>query len=248
MLTLLLACTGDPEDTGPFDTKLGDTQDSAVEDPCYLAPEPTPLDPASDCPTGESGLFAVEDGAYWISQPIAGDEHTELILFLGGGGAEEQSVRGNLQGLLQGDERFLDYRIVAPWVGDSDREASAMAAVQAVQDCFGGDLSRVHLIGHSSGGRVAYSLALEQRFSTVVGFPAMFDSGVSDDDLIEGLECEPVLNAAGSEDSWLGEVQATHERLEGLGLDSTLLVVEGEGHVPGPDFDPGPFYDWLDAH
>ena len=244
---LLLAC--DPTTVTPPDDSavVVDSEETGEGDPCTVDPQPIEPDPGEDCPGLEGGLFAIEEGSYWLSQPSESTSQTQTLLFLGGGGADQQGVQFNLQGLLGRDERLAQVRIVAPWVGDSDREAGALAALAEVQDCFGGDLSRVHLLGHSSGGRVAFSLALEQRFTTLIGFPALFDASVDDAELEQSLECVPVLHAVGEEDSWRSEVEATHQRLEELGLDSTLWVVEGEGHVPGPDFDSGPIYDWIES-
>ena len=246
-MLLLLAC--DPTVvTPPDDSAVVDSEETGQVDPCAADPQPVEPDPGEDCPGMEGGLFAIEEGSYWLSQPAESNGQTETLLFLGGGGADQQGVQFNLQGLLGGDERLAQIRIVAPWVGDSDRASGAMAALAEVQECFGGDLSRVHLRGHRSGGYVAFSLVLEQRFTTLIGFPALFDASVEDAELEQSLECVPVLNAVGEEDSWRSQVEGTHERLEELGLDSTLWVVEGEGHVPGPDFDSGPIYDWIAAH
>lgn len=250
---LLLACTGtvDVDDTS---TDSGSTDDtSSIEGPCDRAAAQVEPDPASDCPTLDGGLWEVDGYNYWLSQPFESTAQTQTILFLGGGGADKNSVQMNMGGIFANDqESFLQYRVVAPWVGDNDRAGAAWAALEHAQECFGGDLNRVHLVGHSSGGYVAFEMGAEvvaedRRFATLTGFPALFGNE-SDEQLQEALECVPVLNASGADDTWASEVENTHERLDGLGLDSTLMLFEGEGHVPSPQFDPAPIFDWLETH
>ena len=245
---LLLACSGavDSADTST------DSDDTATTS-CERAVAQIEPAPDTDCPTLDGGLWAVEGQNYWLSQPFESTGETETILFLGGGGADQNSVQMNMGSIFANDqESFLQYRVVAPWVGDGDRAGAAWAALEHAQGCFGGDLNRVHLVGHSSGGYVAFEmggavLAEDKRFATLTGFPALFGDE-SDEQLEQALECVPVLNASGAEDPWVDDVEATHERLESLGVDSSLMLFEGEGHVPSPEFDPAPIFEWMETH
>ena len=247
MFLLLLACK--PVGVDLDDTSTTDSADTSVdsEDPCLRDLAPVEPAPADTCPPIEGGLHLIEEGTFWLSQPFESTADTQTLVFLGGGGADQNSVQFNIMGMFANDERFQSYRVVAPYVGDSDRAGNALDALAATQDCFGGDPNRVHLFGHSSGGYVAFELGLDERFATLSGFPALFPD-VDDEELVDALECVPVLNAAGAEDSWASSVEDTHERLDGLGLDSTLILFEGQGHVPDPEFDPAPLFDWLESH
>ena len=42
--------------------------------------------------------------------------------------------------------------------------------------------------------------------------------------------------------------EARHQQLLDLGIDSTWWMWPGQGHIPNPDFDGTPFFDFWDAH
>ena len=246
-MLLLIACSS------PLDSADTSSTDDTAAIPCTREAAQIEPDPGADCPTLDGGMWGVEGYNYWLSQPFESTGETETILFLGGGGADQNSVQMNMGSIFANDqEAFLQYRVVAPWVGDGDRAGAAWAALAHAQGCFGGDLNRVHLVGHSSGGYVAFEmggevLEADKRFATLTGFPALFGEETNEQ-LEQALECVPVLNASGAEDPWASDVEATHERLESLGVDSSLMLFEGEGHVPSPEFDPSPIFEWLETH
>lgn len=259
MLFLLLACAKGGDDTSVTDdtqVTTDDTQSETGDDPCADNPivPLAELAPVTSCPELTQGLVPVERAGfpYLLSHPKAEQQEGPVttIVLLAGGPGDQMSSESNATGFLMGDQSFGSVRVVVPYVDETvtDRKLATLQALEEVQRCF--ETGTVHLMGHSSGGYVAYDLMAESPgpFTTLTGFPGLF-SDQSDEDLGQALQCRAVLNGVGAQDSgWVTQVESTHARLEGLGLESELLVVEGMGHVPEQGFDASLLFSFWAAH
>lgn len=248
MLWMFLACS----DPAPTDSETDDTQSVVDSDP-EGCPAPIPLaelGEGSDCPTLEAGLNTVTgDGfQYLLSAPETASEDQQVLVFLPGGPADANSAEINYFQFLAPMADIRERYVVVPFTTQSttDRAAEALASLAHFQGCIAHDSARVHLIGHSSGGRVAFPMGVAnpQPFRSMTGVPADFGD-VEDTELQAGLECLPVHHVAGSDDgSWTSAAQTNHERMESLDLDSTLTIVEGMGHGPHEDWDGSVLSDY----
>jgi poly(3-hydroxybutyrate) depolymerase len=107
---------------------------------------------------------------------------------------------------------------------------------------------KVHLAGVSNGGLSAYRIITEYpaRFLSLTVLP-----GVPPDERafnrLGGLKGIPVAAFVGGEDSeWVRGSQETKQKLDDLGIENTLEVVAGAGHVV--PLDPVKLFDLLDRH
>jgi hypothetical protein len=68
-----------------------------------------------------------------------------------------------------------------------------------------------------------------------------FDSNL----VAAALAGKAVFNGAGETDAqWKMQVESTHQSLLDIGVDSTLEIFAGEGHILTPAFDETLFFDW----
>ena len=250
MLLLLLACSGgdaDPNDTQDSVTETGDSAGGCA------APVPLGTEPVDTCPELSEGLMEIDGakGSYLLSVPAEPTEILPVLLFLPGGPADIGSANNNYFQWLGMMPGVQNYWVIVPHTSGAggDRDQVALDSLADFQGCFDHDSSQVHLIGHSSGGRVAYPLAVNTPapFRSLTGLPGVFGEE-TDEQLVESLECVPVHHIAGSEDtSWVDAAREAQTRMEGLGLQSTLDVVEGMGHGPDQDWDGTLLTDFFDT-
>ena len=106
---------------------------------------------------------------------------------------------------------------------------------------------KAHLAGVSNGGLSAYRIITEypDRFFSLTVLP-----GVPPDDravhALARLQGIPIAAFVGGEDSeWVRGSQQTKAELDRLGIENTLKVVPGEGHVIA--LDPAKLFDLLDT-
>jgi pimeloyl-ACP methyl ester carboxylesterase len=105
---------------------------------------------------------------------------------------------------------------------------------------------KAHLAGISNGGLSAYRAATEYpaRFLSLTVLP-----GIPPDDrafhALQRLRGIPVAAFAGAEDSsWVRGSRDAKAEMDRLGIQNTLQIVLGEGHVIG--LDPAKLFDLLD--
>jgi hypothetical protein len=105
---------------------------------------------------------------------------------------------------------------------------------------------KAHLAGVSNGGLSAYRAITEypHRFLSLTVLP-----GIPPDDrafrALDRLKGIPVAAFVGGEDSeWVRGSREAKRKLDGLGIENTLEVVPGEGHVVR--LDPAKLFDLLD--
>jgi len=107
---------------------------------------------------------------------------------------------------------------------------------------------KVHLAGVSNGGLSAYRVVTEfpTRFLSLTVLPGIPpDAGAFT--ALSRLRGIPVAVFAGGEDTdWARGSRETKEELDRLGIENTLTIVPGQGHVIR--LDPVALFDLLDQH
>lgn len=194
---------------------------------------------------------------YFVHHPEKPGDDTPTVLFLPGGAGTRTIARDFIwKNWLARGRRLAEVRVIIPYVPDRSHmtRAEAVRTLRIREEalaCFGGKRERVQLGGTSNGGRHAYFLmtAAPERFASLLGAPGVFPQKLGDERLAAALRSRPVYNGVGAADpDWKPEVQATHRRLEGLGLRSTYVEFPAQGHIVDDKFDPSGFFDfWLDA-
>jgi predicted esterase len=236
----LAACRGPSEpadsDDVPADTDVVDS-DTAPPEWCPEADRAVPLQDVTTTPASP----------WFVHHPEPEATGPPTVVFLPGGPGDRNSAAFGYEGWLR--EGNVGFRIVVLYASDGDltdeyeRTTEAVAEVLA---CFGGDAAAVHLAGTSNGGVGAYELMLSdpEPYASLLGAPGAWQDA-SDAALIEALTGRPVYNAVGELDaSWKPYVEDAHDRLVGLGLDSTYAELEGQGHVLEPAFDESRFFEF----
>lgn len=209
-----------------------------------------PFEPAEGCPAAEAGrqgITTTDASPYFVMHPLEDTHDNPVVLMLPGGAGNDLSAKSTWDAFFDDDPR--GYRIVMPWVITDDYPEVA-PPVEAVLDevaaCFGPP-SKVHLIGHSNGGYLAYNVVgpdLAGRFASVSGAPAYFQSFKKAK--LEGL---PFHNMAGEEDSWAEYMEEAHQELLDAGFESELDLWAGQGHTPDKDWDGRDnMFDFWDRH
>lgn len=233
----LLACTEtDPTDT----TAPTDTEETAA----------LPFEPAEGCPaaeTGRQGVTTTDASPYFVMHPLDDTHDNPMVIMLPGGAGNDQSAMGGWNMFFDEDPR--GYRIVMPWVLTDDYPDVA-PPVEAILDevaaCFGPP-SKVHLIGHSNGGYLAYNVVgpdLADRFASISGAPAYFQQFKKTK--LEGI---PFHNMAGEEDSWAAYMEDAHQDLLDAGFESELDLWPDQGHTPDQNWDGREnMFDFWDRH
>lgn len=194
---------------------------------------------------------------YFIYHPEQPTDETPTVIFLPGGAGTRTIARDFIwKNWLSRGRRLGEVRVVIPYVEDGSRmtreEAErTLRILEEVLVCYGGARSRVHLAGTSNGGRHAFHLMAKtpSRFASLLGAPGVFPEKTDDAHLAMALRNRPVYNGVGTEDGeWKPMVQATHQRLERLGVRSIYVEFPGQGHIVNEQFDPSGFFDfWLDG-
>lgn len=107
------------------------------------------------------------------------------------------------------------------------------------------EVDEVHLIGTSNGGLASLAFAIrhpELVASTLV-MPGLLPS--ADPTGVASID-HPVRWVVGSRDRWAEAVRVDHAALTAAGVDSTLHVVDGAGHVLFDDVSAPQISRWLD--
>lgn len=214
-------------------------------------------DPGFECPAVMGDLQDVTTtpaSPYLIHHPTAPeDTNGDIVIFLGGGSGDRGSADYGFKGFLDHTEDLERIWAVLPYTTDGelqDEGDRVVAVAEEVLACYGGDPARVHLAGTSNGGYASFEILLEHPdpFATLLGAPGLFTT-TDPDVLSAALAGKRVFNGVGSEDTdWQPYVEATHELLLELGVDSTYQAFEGQGHIPDESFDKTPLYAfWLET-
>jgi pimeloyl-ACP methyl ester carboxylesterase len=254
MIPFLLACgfdvsTEPTEDAGTAGGDSGAGDDSG--EPADTAePDDSGFFPAEGCPGAEEGRQEVESdvaGPYLVMHPLG--ELSGTVIFMPGSDGSYRSATGTWGAFFDDDPR--GYRLVMPWDESGDYPGTAPPVAELIDEifaCFGGDAARVHLIGHSNGGYLAYNVVgpeLADRFVSVTGAPGYFTR--MKEKQLEGLAFH---NAVGENDgTWVEEMESAHEELLAAGFESELTIWPGQAHTPGRNWDGRDgMFDFWDRH
>lgn len=147
-----------------------------------------------------------------------------------------------------------EFRVVVPYASSEDFDfideaGRTFTILDEILACYGGDAEKVHLGGVSNGGHAAFAimLARPQLFATLLGAPGAFPRQDSAE-WADALAGRAVFNGVGANDfDWKPDVQATHDALVAVGVESVFVEFVGEGHIVSEDFDESVFFEfWAD--
>ncbi len=232
-------------------------------------PEPTPTPtPAPWMPAGapqycvapEKGqpqeVLGTPGGPYFVRHPAEDNPNAPTIVFLGGGSGSRRSAQRVWTNYLAGGRGVDDFRAVLPYSDgveyyDASESQRTFKIVDEVLACYGGDAGQVHLAGFSNGGHVAFDLMLQRPglFATLLGAPGEFPQDTTPEQWAKALCGRAVFNGVGAVDEdWKPGVQATHEGLVRMGVDSVYVEFGGQGHSLNEAFDETVFFDFWRVH
>lgn len=149
-----------------------------------------------------------------------------------------------------------------------DREAPARGYIVVGTEVFGPDLAfeasemipgilawmdqnlsydrdRVVAVGASNGGTGLFhaALAVPGAFAALIGMPGEFSGEATD---LRPLAGKPVWLLVGEEDTqWRNLANGTKDKLESQGVEVTVEVLSGQGHVI--NIDQARLMDWIDG-
>ena len=262
---LLTACdateAADSAPPGGADTDTSgpdSATDSAIDsgDSSDTAQDTGTFDPPDDCPVTTTGRQDITSaaGTYFMGHPTPDVLGSPTVILLpGGNGIGPDGSGGNIWYAFRGDDIIASgYRLVTPYVTEEGYPNTNVPDVAAILDevlaCWGGDPAKVHLVGHSNGGYLAYNVVgpeLGERFVTITGAPAYFVR--LEKQQLAGIAFH---NAAGEDDpEWLEAMTEADQELRDNGFESILSVWANTGHTPGAEWDglAGMIAFW-DAH
>ncbi len=178
----------------------------------------------------------------------AGSTPAPLILALPWGSGSPELVESFVRSYWLSEPAARGYWVVAPAVRGPTLGDAASDAIPAIFSWMERELRfderRVALVGASNGGRGMFFAALAEpsRFAALLGLPGSFGGDPAD---LAALAGTPVRLLVGEhDDGWVAASEATAAALSARGVEVTLDVVPGEGHVMR--LDPRTLVDWLD--
>lgn len=244
------------DDSGAADDDTSGDDDVSADDDTS-GDDDDVLDPPDWCEPAQLGVLqdvtTTPAAPYFVHHPDDGSVHVPIVIFLPGGSGAQGAGMGAFTGFLADAAELQQIRAVIVYSADGnllDEYPRSVAVLDEVLQCYGGDADHVHLAGTSNGGMGACDLMLDQPepFATLTGAPGLF-SFTTPSMLTSALSDKAVLNGVGELDyGWVAGVQAQHEELVSLGIDSTLEIFEGQGHTPSESFDEGVLYDFWLSH
>lgn len=171
-----------------------------------------------------------------------------VVLALPWGAGTADLVLGLVQTYWDTEAPSRGYYVVAPEVLGSSLATTAGELIPALfrwmDEELDYDRDRVVLTGASNGGRGVFFSAVAQpeRFAALVGMPGRYEGDGSD---LAPLAEVPVWLLVGEfDDGWVEAAESTRNALEAAGMDVTLDVVQGQGHVLR--LDQAFLMDWID--
>ncbi len=243
---------GDDDDTADDDTADDDTGDDDTGDD-----DTTPLDPPEYCedavPDELQEILTTPAAPYFVHHPDTDALDVPTVIFLPGGSGQRSAAEGTWGRWLADGTGVDQFRVAILFAADGDLTDEYDRSVEVVEElllCYGGDPDHVHLGGTSNGGIGSFALVLEapDTFATLLGAPGAFIN--FDTQAIENaLGGKAVFNGVGEFDSgWINAVESTHQGLVGLGIESELVIFEGQGHILDYEYDETVFYDFWLSH
>lgn len=108
--------------------------------------------------------------------------------------------------------------------------------------------AKFHLTGVSNGGRAAFLAALDHpdRYASLTVLPGLLGTDATPQQ-VRALKDLPIAMFVGADDDeWTAEARRTVETLRKQGIEATLTIKEGQGHVMQMPADE--LFDLLDTH
>ena len=221
----------------------------AIAQPEPAAPEETSAQPRyQELALGEDRI------RFAILLPARFDPEREYpaLLALPPGAQNEAMVEAGLSRYWEAGATDRGWIIVSPINPETAElfqsdEAPLPALMDHVRSRFKVEGGTFHLAGVSNGGRAAFieALAHPDRYASLTVLPGLLEDG-TDPDRVQRLSKMPVtLYVGGDDEGWLRESERTYETLKASGIDATLIIREGEGHVVS--IKPDVLFDLLDS-
>ncbi|MDX9912056.1 MAG: DUF1223 domain-containing protein [Phycisphaerales bacterium] len=175
-----------------------------------------------------------------------------VLLALPPGAQDEAMVETGLRMYWEAEAKRRGWIVVSPINPDFaklfesrlDPLAKLMDDVGAQYTIEGG---KPHLAGVSNGGRAAFVAALEHpdRYASLTVLPGLMARGAARQ-RVKALANMPLALYVGGEDpTWVHKAERTRDDLKKAGVDCSLTIRDGEGHVmPIP---PAELFDLLDS-
>ncbi|MCB9846889.1 MAG: DUF1223 domain-containing protein [Phycisphaeraceae bacterium] len=175
------------------------------------------------------------------------------VLALPPGAQDEAMVEAGLGRYWENLARTRGWIVVSPiapgfaplFHSDEDPLGALTAAIASQYRIEGGKL---HLAGVSNGGRSAFdeAVAHPDRYASLTVLPGMLARNTPRSG-IKGLGKLPItMYVGGSDPDWLREGRRTVDELRREGIDATLRVLDGQGHVVS--IDPDNLAELLESH
>lgn len=178
-------------------------------------------------------------GSYLLATPAGYDASNEypVIVALPPGLQTEEMARTSLARYVMPDATRRGYVVVAPFApgeGRTDAIAGILPALlEHVGTVFRVAGGKVHLVGVQSGGRAAFDLAIAapERVASLTVLPGLPRSPTDEASLAKLRGIKVAMYVGDLDARWKDDVIATHEALTRLGVDSSLSLLNGEGHL-----------------
>jgi pimeloyl-ACP methyl ester carboxylesterase len=207
-----------------------------------------------ECPIPTPGelrdVTGTPGGPYLIRDPLEVTPQTATVVFFPGGpGGIDTAMPTYALWLGEGDPE-ANFRVVVPYATDGDFQDEhdrVLSILDELAACYCGT-ARVHLGGTSLGGLGAYAFALAhpERFASLLGAPGAFETPTAE--AVAALAGMSVLNAVGELDgAWQPQVEGSHQALLDAGIDSQLLIMDGQDHILDPAFDETVFFEFWSS-
>lgn len=216
---------------------------NAPNKPAYCEPpEPDALQTIANTP----------GSPYFVHHPAIYSPTVPTIIFLSGGSGTQRGSQRAWNNYLSHGSGVEAFRIILPYAVDEGflgQHGRTFDILEEVLACYGGNPARVHIGGYSNGGYAAFELMLwrPQLFATLLGAPGAFPRGTEPAAWAKALAGKAIFNGVGENDvGWKSAVEATHDALVALGIDSVYVEFPGQGHVVNEAFDESILVDfWL---
>lgn len=175
------------------------------------------------------------------------------ILALPPGAQDESMVEAGLGLYWEQAARKRGWIVVSPINPDSARlfQAQSDPIAKLLDDInarFNIEGAKFHLTGVSNGGRAAFLAALDHpdRYASLTVLPGLLGTDATPQQ-VRALKDLPIAMFVGADDDeWTAEARRTVETLRKQGIEATLTIKEGQGHVMQMPADE--LFDLLDTH
>lgn len=175
------------------------------------------------------------------------------MLALPPGAQNEAMVEAGMRRYWEATARERGWIVVSPINPEGARYFQSRsdplgALMDDINARFNVEGDQFHVTGVSNGGRAAFLAAMDYpgQFASITVLPGVLAERTSAQ-RVNALRGVPITMYVGSEDTdWVRAARRAVGELEIQGIDATLEVLEGEGHVV--DLAPATLFDLLESH